>query len=168
MDDKNAPALVGSDPYMLIGKIPRFGFKTVDTVARKMGVKSTDPQRLYAGVAFCIDRISQNGNTWTTREALLDERIVWTTDVDFGYQVVDVDAPANAALLEQVPVEILSPRRLFAAQGRTDEYAAWVTAMKSGRTVFLRSHDVDDDIVAAVECRAISPISTGSAPRLGA
>jgi phosphoenolpyruvate carboxykinase (ATP) len=101
-------------------------------------------------------------------EALLDERIVWTTDVDFGYQVVDVDAPANAALLEQVPVEILSPRRLFAAQGRTDEYAAWVTAMKSGRTVFLRSHDVDDDIVAAVECRAISPISTGSAPRLGA
>jgi exodeoxyribonuclease V alpha subunit len=69
----NAPALVGSDPYMLIGKIPRFGFKTVDTVARKMGVKSTDPQRLYAGVAFCIDRISQNGNTWTTREALLDE-----------------------------------------------------------------------------------------------
>tara|TARA_R110000822_G_scaffold120633_3_gene254137 strand:- start:691 stop:2922 length:2232 start_codon:yes stop_codon:yes gene_type:complete len=71
----NAPALVSGDPYFLIGKIPRFGFRTVDTVARKMGVASTDPMRLAAGVAYCLDRIADNGNTWTSREALLDEAV---------------------------------------------------------------------------------------------
>ncbi len=72
---ENAPAMVRDDPYMLIGRIPRFGFRTVDVVARKMGVKSTDPMRLAAGVAYCLDRIADDGNTWTTREGLLDEAV---------------------------------------------------------------------------------------------
>jgi exodeoxyribonuclease V alpha subunit len=72
---ENAPAMVKADPYMLIGCIPRFGFRTVDVVARKMGVKSTDPLRLAAGVAYCLDRIADNGNTWTTREGLLEEAV---------------------------------------------------------------------------------------------
>ena len=72
---ENAPAMIKGDPYMLIGKIPRFGFRTVDTVARKMGIASTDSLRLAAGVAYCLDRIADNGNTWTTREALLDESV---------------------------------------------------------------------------------------------
>ena len=72
---ENAPAMIKGDPYMLIGKIPRFGFRTVDAVALKMGIKSTDPLRLAAGVAYCLDRIADNGNTWTTREALLEESV---------------------------------------------------------------------------------------------
>lgn len=71
----NAAGVIKSDPYMLIGKIERFGFRTVDAVAVKMGVKSTDPHRLQAGVAFCLDRIADGGNTWTTREGLLDESV---------------------------------------------------------------------------------------------
>jgi len=72
---ENAATVVRGDPYMLIGRVARFGFRTVDAVARKMGVKSTDPARLAAGVAYCIDRIGDEGNTWTTREALLAESI---------------------------------------------------------------------------------------------
>lgn len=72
---ENAPALVAGDPYFLIGKIRRFGFRTVDAVARKMGVKSTDQRRLASGVAYCLDRIADNGNTWTSREGLLDEAV---------------------------------------------------------------------------------------------
>ncbi len=71
----NAAALVKADPYMLIGRLSRFGFKTVDVVAQKMGVRSTDPGRLMAGVAYCLDRIAENGNTWTTREGLLEESV---------------------------------------------------------------------------------------------
>jgi len=99
-------------------------------------------------------------------EALLDERIVWCTDPNFGYDVVDIDAPENAALLELVPMEILRPERLFEAQGRSAEYTEWVGRMKTERTAFLRSHDVDADIVAAVECRAISPLPADASPRL--
>ena len=82
-------------------------------------------------------------------EALLKEEIAWTTDPDFGYEVVDVDHPDNASLLEKVPVEILSPARLFAAAGRGDDYQAWVSRMKEERRAFLEKFAVEADIIAA-------------------
>lgn len=68
---ENAATIVSQDPYSLIGKVPRFGFRTVDAVAQKMGVRPSDPYRLAAGVAYCLDRMSSDGNTWTTRDGLL-------------------------------------------------------------------------------------------------
>lgn len=70
-----APHQVKADPYALIGRIPRFGFRTVDAVALKMGIEKMDPHRLEAGVAYCLDQIASNGDTWTTREGLLDAAI---------------------------------------------------------------------------------------------
>lgn len=68
---ENAAAMVRADPYSLIRKIERFGFRTVDAIARKLGVEQCDQRRLIAGVSFCLDRIGDDGHTWTTREALL-------------------------------------------------------------------------------------------------
>ena len=70
-----AAPLIKSAPYQLISLIPRFGFRTVDVVALRMGVASGDPQRLSAGLAYCLDRIATEGNTWTTREGLIDAAI---------------------------------------------------------------------------------------------
>jgi len=83
-------------------------------------------------------------------EALLSGAITWTRDEDFGYEVVDVDDPANAALVEKVGVHILQPRRFYAEAGRLDEYATWVAKMKAERRAFLESYAVDADIVEAV------------------
>ncbi len=83
-------------------------------------------------------------------EALLSETIVWTTDPDFGYEVVDLDHADNAALVAAVGTDILRPSTFFAKAGRTDEYTAWVGRMKAERTEFLRGYKVDEDIVAAV------------------
>jgi len=69
---EGAPGFVADDPYGLIDKIPRFGFRTVDAVALKIGVKTTDRRRMQAGVAYCLDQIASNGDTWTTREGLID------------------------------------------------------------------------------------------------
>jgi phosphoenolpyruvate carboxykinase (ATP) len=82
-------------------------------------------------------------------EALLKGEIVWTIDPDFGYRVVDVDAPANSELLQRVPLAILSPRRWYTEQGRGAEYTAWATKMKADRTAFLRSYSVDEAIIGA-------------------
>ena len=82
-------------------------------------------------------------------EALLKGKVVWTQDPDFGYNVVDVDAPDNAALLDKVPLAILNPRRWYAQQGRADEYTAWVAKMKADRRAFLESYGVDASIIAA-------------------
>jgi len=83
-------------------------------------------------------------------EALIGGAIKWTKDPDFGYEVVDVEAPENKELVEKVPVDILQPRRFFEAKGRMDEYNAWVAQMKEERAAFLRKHDVDEEIVGAI------------------
>ncbi len=82
-------------------------------------------------------------------EALLSGDIKWKRDEDFGYDVVDVDAPENAALVERVPAEILQPKRFFEKQGRLDEYQTWVSQMKTQRRSFLEKFGVDPKIVSA-------------------
>lgn len=82
-------------------------------------------------------------------EALLSETIAWTTDPDFGYEIVDVEAAENADLVEKVGAEILQPKRYFERTGRMDEYRAWVDQMKSARRAFLKKYDVPEPIVQA-------------------
>ena len=82
-------------------------------------------------------------------EAMLTEQVVWKVDPDFGYEIVDVDHPANGELLKKVPVEILNPIRMYQAQGRTDEYTEWVAKMKAGRRAFLEKFGVDQAIIDA-------------------
>jgi ATP-dependent phosphoenolpyruvate carboxykinase len=93
-------------------------------------------------------------------EALLSEGIVWTTDPDFGYEVVDVDAPQNAALLEKVPADILQPRVFFERHGRLSEYRAWVRDLRRARREFLQGWDVGAAIVKEV-CGASEPPTYG-------
>jgi phosphoenolpyruvate carboxykinase (ATP) len=82
-------------------------------------------------------------------EALLMGQIVWKKDPDFGYNIVDVDAPANTRLLDKVPMAILDPRRWYQTEGRGAEYEAWVATMKADRRLFLERYGVDAGIVAA-------------------
>jgi phosphoenolpyruvate carboxykinase (ATP) len=83
-------------------------------------------------------------------EAMLADDIAWTLDPDFGYEVVDVDHPKNARLVDLVPPEILQPRRWFDGKGRLGEYSEWVSRMKSERTAYLQKFSVDEKIVNAV------------------
>jgi phosphoenolpyruvate carboxykinase (ATP) len=83
-------------------------------------------------------------------EALLAGTIVWTVDPDFGYEIVDVDHPANADLVAKVPVEILQPKRYYAAKGRMAEYDAWVAQMMKERKSFLQKFAVPGEIIDAV------------------
>jgi len=86
-------------------------------------------------------------------EAMLTDRIKWKKDPDFGYEIVDVDAPENAELLEKVPKEILNPKIFYESSGRGDEYKAWVESIKKQREAFLNKFSVDEGIVKAVSNR---------------
>ncbi len=76
-------------------------------------------------------------------EALLADRVVWKRDPDFGYEVVDLASPANGALREQVPDEILNPVLFFERRGRMEDYRRWVAKMKSERRDFLQHLGVE-------------------------
>jgi phosphoenolpyruvate carboxykinase (ATP) len=83
-------------------------------------------------------------------EAMLKGEIKWKKDPDFGYQIVDVDAPENAGLMRKVPKEILNPRIFYETAGRTEEYENWVKKMKAERETFLNKFDVDQKIIDSV------------------
>ncbi|MGB7061443.1 MAG: phosphoenolpyruvate carboxykinase (ATP) [Candidatus Zixiibacteriota bacterium] len=83
-------------------------------------------------------------------EAMLSGSIKWKKDPDFGYEIVDVDAPENAELLSKVPKEILNPKIFFESKGRSDLYKSWVAQMKTEREAFLKQFSVDDKIVKTV------------------
>lgn len=135
---ESAAALVRDDPYMLIGKLSRFGFRTVDAVARKMGMAAIDPLRICAGIAYCLDRIAENGNTWTTREALLHEsvqelrpdtldgedKIRESIERMVGEKMIYVDrSPLDTEIVSDArlaTVEIEVFRRLLAGLGHAD------------------------------------------------
>ena len=70
-------------------------------------------------------------------------------DPDFGYEIVDVDAPENAALVDKVPADILEPRRYFEKVGRAEDYKKWVAKMKSERREFLGRFAVAAPIIEA-------------------
>ncbi len=84
-------------------------------------------------------------------EALLAERIAWRVDPDFGYEIVDLDAPQNAALLAKVPAEILNPIRFYEKTGRMEQYRAWVVKMTKERRAFLERMGVGKDIVREID-----------------
>ena len=83
-------------------------------------------------------------------EALLSDSIKWKLDPDFGYEIVDVDAPENAHLLSNVPLEILNPILFYQAQGRMLEYTTWVSEIRKARNQFLDDHGVSPNIISAV------------------
>jgi len=66
-------------------------------------------------------------------KAIAEDTIGWEKDPDFGYLV------ASAVPGFDDP-ELLQPRRLYAAQGRTDEYGRLVADLKQQRRVCLEDH----------------------------
>ena len=118
----------------------------VDLWMMNTGYVAGDQRSVAAGVGFKV-KIRHSS---AMLEALLADRIVWRRDPDFGYELVDVDAPENAALLDVVPLAILDPSRHFADQGQAELHRAWVAQMKRERRAFLEGYGVDPAITAAV------------------
>jgi phosphoenolpyruvate carboxykinase (ATP) len=85
-------------------------------------------------------------------EAMLKGDIKWKDDPDFGYQIVDVDAPENSELIEKVPVEILNPVLFYKKHNKMDIYKDWVKGLHKERLEFLTSYGVDENIIKSV-CR---------------
>ncbi|MBN2346012.1 MAG: ATP-dependent RecD-like DNA helicase [Candidatus Aminicenantes bacterium] len=77
-----APAIVGSNPYLLIERVRGVGFKVADTIARAVGIAGGDPQRVRAGIFFVLEQAEfQRGDLYIQREQLLQE-CSWLLSID--------------------------------------------------------------------------------------
>ncbi len=106
------------------------------------GYVAGDEKDCQAGKAFKV-KIKHSS---AMLEAMIRDEITWKVDPDFGYEIVDVDAPENAKLLEKVPVEVLNPKVFYEKEGRMDEYNDWVKRMKTNRAEFLKKYNVPQEI----------------------
>jgi exodeoxyribonuclease V alpha subunit len=83
-----APALVESNPFLLIERVRGVGFKVADTIGRAMGIAKTDSLRIRAGILFIMDQSEfQRGDLFVPRDELL-KKCSWLLDV------VDCDVDA--------------------------------------------------------------------------
>ncbi len=68
----NAVGIIQRDPYVIVREIEGFGFKKVDKIARQVGIAKDDPNRIRAGIIYCIDNALDQGDCWVEYEDLLD------------------------------------------------------------------------------------------------
>jgi phosphoenolpyruvate carboxykinase (ATP) len=79
-------------------------------------------------------------------KGIAEGTIRWEDDPDFGYLVAS-EVPG----IDAEDIDVLQPRRLYEATGRSEEYRALVQRFKSERGEFLRKFpSLSDEIVAAV------------------
>ncbi len=68
----NAVGIVERDPYIIVGEIDGFGFKRIDKIARQVGIDRDNPNRIRAGIVFCVEDALDQGDCWVEYEDLLD------------------------------------------------------------------------------------------------
>jgi len=68
----NAVGIIERDPYIIVGEINGFGFKRIDKIARQVGIDKDNPNRIRAGIVFCVDDALDQGDCWVEYEDLLD------------------------------------------------------------------------------------------------
>jgi len=77
-----APALVESNPYLLIERVRGVGFKVADTIARAGGMDKADPQRVRAGILFILEQGEfQRGDLYMPQDELL-KKCSWLLDIE--------------------------------------------------------------------------------------
>lgn len=68
----NAVGVIQRDPYVIVGEIDGFSFKRIDKIARQVGIDKDNPNRIRAGIVFCVDDALDQGDCWVEYEDLLD------------------------------------------------------------------------------------------------
>ena len=63
--------LVQENPYRLADDIWGIGFRTADTIAAKLGFSHEKFERLRSGLTYTLNRLSEEGHCYATREMLL-------------------------------------------------------------------------------------------------
>lgn len=63
--------IVKRNPYRLSEEIPGIGFKTMDTIAGKLGVDFASIYRIKSGISYCLSLGALNGHTYLPKEELI-------------------------------------------------------------------------------------------------
>lgn len=82
--------IVKENPYRLADDIWGIGFKTADTIARKLGIEKDRFIRLRSGILYTLNKLSESGHCFALREQLI-ETAVGLLEVEEPELVITLD-----------------------------------------------------------------------------
>lgn len=68
---RGAAALIQANPFRLADEVIGIGFKTADQLAQRLGLAREAPERIQAGLQFCLSRAAMDGHCFLPQEQLL-------------------------------------------------------------------------------------------------
>ena len=121
-----AVQVLKTSPYALC-RLPGFGFKTVDEIARRMHTKPDDPQRIQGALLYALEEASRAGHLYLPKDELcrqagklLQEGAAPSAESCVAAQIYEL--AMQRALC--VCGDAVYRRRLYEAETRTTELAA--------------------------------------------
>jgi len=98
--------VVQENPYRLADDIWGIGFKTADTIAEKMGFGHEKYERLRSGILYTLNRLSEEGHCYATREMLLKSGSeMLSVDESLISMTLDEMIHANDVITDDIPQE---------------------------------------------------------------
>ncbi|MCD6328317.1 ATP-dependent RecD-like DNA helicase [bacterium] len=67
-----ATSLLSRNPYRLADDITGIGFRTADEIARKLGMRPDNPDRIRAGISYVLRRATERGHTYLPKDVLIE------------------------------------------------------------------------------------------------
>ncbi len=144
----DAVDFIRQDPYVLVEDIPGAGFIIADTIARKQGVESEDPDRVRACIMHLLVKNADDGHTFAEQENFLarceNQFQISRATIEYA---IDEMAAANAIVVEpfyQQP----STNAIYLKQLHRAETGV-ANRLKAMLSVPVEAVDMDADRIAA-------------------
>ncbi len=122
----NAVGILKENPYLLIQEVAGFGFRRVDQIALRMGTSKEKPERIRAGILYCVDEAIKQGDCYVDHEDLryrantllvmdvLDSEERIDREISFLIEAGDLDSSSHfSRLLIARPKMLRMERDLF-------------------------------------------------------
>ena len=131
----NAVAILRADPFLMMGDLRGFGFKRIDTIARKIGMPRESPSRVRAGIIACLDDALDQGHCWLEESELIEK----------ANKLLVIDRLESRTIIENELSNLLEGKRIAsdAYDGRFLIARADIRSMEREVETWLRSGDRD-------------------------
>lgn len=114
--------MISENPYRITYDIEGAGFKIADSIAIRMGFALDSPFRIESGVIYKMREICDDGDTYSTREDLL-EKSAYLLDIDESYIEPVVNAMINSGKLVDDDGAIYLPALYYAEKDTAERFA---------------------------------------------
>lgn len=96
--------IVQENPYRMADDIWGIGFKTADTIAKKMGFGHDKYVRLRSGLIYTLNRLADDGHCYATRSMLIKSGVqLLSVDEDVLHMTLDEMIKNRDVITEKIP-----------------------------------------------------------------